>query len=70
MSFPLNSSSDVLIVYPYNLSKLILTAGSNFLHRCKKIPSGRMVRDGEKPHISFKAYNRIKIFVMYLYIAI
>ena len=36
MSFPLNSSNDVLIVFPYNLSKLILIAGSNFLQRCKK----------------------------------
>ena len=36
-------------------------AGSNFLHwSTQKILSGRMVRDGEKPHVSFKAYNRIK----------
>ena len=59
MPFPLNSSNDVLIVFPYNLSKLILMAGSNFLSGCKKILSGRMVRDGEKPHLSFKAYNGI-----------
>ena len=35
-SFPLNSANDLLIVFPYNFSKLILMAGSNFLHGCKK----------------------------------
>ena len=69
MYFPLNSSNDVLIVFPYNFSKLILIL-KQFLTRMQKILSGRMVRDGEKPHVSFKAYDRIKIFLMYLYIAI
>ena len=59
MYFPLNSSNDVLIVFPYNFSKLILIL-KQFLTRMQKILSGRMVRDGEKPHVSFKAYNRIK----------
>ena len=67
MSFPLNSSNDVLIVYAYNLSKLILMAGSNFLHRCKKYCQVGWWRM-EKNHMYLLKHIIVLKYSLYVYI--
>ena len=41
------------------IRQIDLDGRKQFLTRMLKILSGRMMRDGEKPHVSFKAYNSI-----------